>query len=124
MSEKEIKKLVATCLYLELKIFQYELLSKSKREIYDASYKIEIMAIIYEILIEQLEEMKEEIVHHLILWKGNLMEDIYSRWLKKEDSSYEELKLHVEEHLKTIYSGKFLNDRKEKYHGKRMDKAA
>lgn len=46
MSEKEGKRLLAKRLYLEFRMYKYATLRKSKKEIYDSSYKTEVMAAI------------------------------------------------------------------------------
>ena len=55
MSGKEGKRLLAKRLYLELRMYKYATLRKSKEEIYESSYKTELMAVIYEILLESIE---------------------------------------------------------------------
>ena len=102
MEYKELRKLLAKRLYLELQIFKYDTLSKSKKEIYDDSYKIEVLATIYEILLESLINLEKEIIYKLLMCNNGILESLYCEWLKKEDSSYEELKLHIDSEMKNI----------------------
>ena len=60
MGEKEARNLLEKRLYLELQVFRYSILKKSKREIYDSAYKIEVMETIYDILLEIIQNIKEE----------------------------------------------------------------
>lgn len=124
MGEKEGKRLLAKRLYLELQIFRYSTLRKTKKEIYDASYKIELLVTIYEILLESMEYINEEMACRLLYWNGGILEFLYEEWLKKEDSTYGELKEHIGVELGTI-SGKGQNVcREETADGERIDQAA
>jgi len=95
MGEREVRRLLAKRLHLEFQMFKYNTLMKSKQEIYDSSYQIEMMAAIYEIIIEQIESIGEETIGHLLWWNSSILQFLYDEWLSKDDSSYEELKAHV-----------------------------
>ena len=103
MEEKRARGLLEKRLYLELQIFRYSVLRKSKREIYDCAYKIEVLETIYDILLENIQNIKEEILYHLLWWNGGILELMYQEWLKKEDSSYVELSEHIRGEL-TLFS--------------------
>lgn len=118
MRRSEGKRLLARRLHMELQIFRYTTLNKSKREIYDSSYKIELLAMIYQILLEKIDAMEEEFVTFFLLQDRKILEFLYDGWLKKEDSSYDELTAHINEELEQILG----KDRKED--GEEIHKAA
>lgn len=124
MGEKEGKRLLAKRLYLELRMFRYSVLRKTKKEIYESSYKTEMMTAIYEALLESLEYINEDTACNLLWWNGGILEFLYEEWLKKEDSSFEELKAHVGAELGLIPEIKESNGRKDMTDGKRIYQAA
>lgn len=124
MGEKEGKRLLAKRLYLELRMYRYAILRKSKKEIYESSYKTEMMTAIYEILLESLEYINENTTNHLLWWNGGILEFLYDEWLKKEDSSFEELKAHVGAELGIVPETEENSSRKDIMDGKRIYQAA
>ena len=124
MGEKEAINLLEKRLYLELQVFRYSILRKSKREIYDSAYKIEMLETIYDILLEKIQNITEDFICHLLWWKGGILELMYQEWLKKEDSSYEELLVHINDELRLFSGEDFVIFTKEGLDGKRVDKAA
>ena len=124
MGEKEVRNLLEKRLYLELQVFRYSILRNSKREIYDSAYKIEILETIYDILLEKIQSIKEELICHLLWWKGGILELMYQEWLKKEDSSYEELMVHIKDELRLFSGEDFVILSKEELDGKRTNQAA
>lgn len=124
MGEKEGKRLLAKRLYLELRMYRYATLRRTKKEIYESSYKTELMAAIYEILLESLEYIKEDTANNLLWWNGGILEFLYEEWLKKEDSSFEELKAHIGAELRIVPETMESNGRKDRTDGKRIYQAA
>ncbi len=124
MGEKEGKRLLAKRLYPELRMYRYATLCKSKKEIYESSYKTEQMATIYEVLLERLEYITENTANNLLWWNGGILEFLYEEWLKKEDSSFEELKAHIDTELGLIPETMESNGRKDTADGKRIYQAA
>ena len=124
MGEKEARNLLEKRLYLELQVFRYSILRKSKREIYDSAYKIELMETIYDILLEKIQSMKEDQICHLLWWHSGILEPIYHEWLKKDDSSYEEMLAHVKAELKLFSNEDLVVLTKEDGNGKKYDKVA
>ena len=47
MEEKELKEILLEKLYIELHLFKDSMLQKTKKEIYEASYKIEVYVNVY-----------------------------------------------------------------------------
>ena len=124
MVGKEGKRLLAKRLYLELRMFRYSTLRKSKKEIYESSYKIELFSAIYEVLLESLEYINEDTAYHLLWWNGGILEFLYEEWLKKEDSSFEELKAHINAELGLLPVVEDISSRREYADGKRCHQAA
>ena len=124
MSENEGKRLLTRRLYLELQIFQYSVLSKTKKEIYESAYKIELMASIYELLVEVVESINETTTNHLLKWNGSILEFLYQTWLKQEDNTWEELEAHITSELERIAKQEVKNGRKEMKDGTEMHSAA
>lgn len=124
MGEKEGKRLLAKRLYLELRMYRHATLRKSKKEIYESSYKTEQMAAIYEVLLEHLEYITENTANNLLWWNGGILEFLYEEWLKKEDSNFEELKAHIDAELGLIPETMESNGRKDTADGKRIYQAA
>ena len=124
MGEKEARNLLEKRLYLELQVFRYSILRKSKREIYDSAYKIEMLETIYDILLEKIQNITEDLICHLLWWKGGILELMYQEWLKKEDSSYEELLIHVKDELRLFSGEDLVVFTKEGANGERINKVA
>lgn len=124
MEGKEAKSLLEKRLYLELQIFRQSLLQKSKREIYDSAYKIEVMETLFGILLELIQDRKEDEIYQLLGWHGGILELIYQKWLKKDDSFYEELSSHTKEELTLFMKDECVINNQEDAHGKRVNQAA
>lgn len=82
-------------LHNEQQLFKRSVMQMRKEEIYGEAYRIEITAILYDILIEKAELFSDNILEKLD-GRENVLQFLYNTWLKKEDSLYEELCSHVE----------------------------
>ena len=122
MGEKELRELLLERLHIELNLFKDSMLQKGKGDIYEASFKIEIFANIYEILMEDVKELGKDGVRSLLYWRYGILESLYQEWLGREDSFYEELRDYVNDEMRAIAeSGK----RREKEDGaEQYDQAA
>ena len=85
-------------IYEEYRQFRESTLNQSKEDIYKDSYKIDVFVNLYEILIERSEQLSDAILENLLKRSG-ILELIYQRWLKKEDSTYDEIVQCVDEEL-------------------------
>ena len=65
---EEIRKISSSTFRECLKrlFYRYSILKKSKREIYDSAYKIEVMETIYDILLEKIQSIQEELIMNII----------------------------------------------------------
>ena len=81
------------------------------------------METIYDILLENIQNIKEEILYHLLWWNGGILELMYQEWLKKEDSSHDELSEHIRGEL-TLFSEDSYRRITEENDGEKINQAA
>ena len=105
MEEKELKELFSERLHVELYLFKDSMLQKTKKEIYEASYKIEVYVNMYEILMEEVQNLGIETVRGILYWKYGILESLYEEWLGHDDNSFDELKSYVEGELGAMAQG-------------------
>lgn len=94
-----IKEIFVRRIYSELADFKKSLIWQEKDTIFGESYKIEIFVNLYEILVELAPELPDEVLLQIIKRDGNILESLYLEWLKRDDSSYQELKEYVNSEL-------------------------
>ena len=123
MEEKELKELLSEKLHVELYLFKESMLCKTKMEIYESSYKIEVFVNVYEILIEETENLDSETLRGLLHWKYGILESLYEEWLGCRDDAYDELKAYVGSELK-VMAQEGMSCRKEKENGEEPCQAA
>lgn len=90
-------------LYKEYRDFQRRTLRGSKRSIYYQGYMVEVIINFYEIMLEKTDTLPESAMHRLMEQPQILM-SLYDCWLKKEDSAYEEMKMHVDDEIERSMS--------------------
>ena len=123
MEEKELKELFSERLHVELYLFKDSMLQKTKKEIYEASYKIEVFVNVYEILMEEVENLDIETVRGILYWKYGILESLYEEWLGYRDDSYDELKSYVGSELGAMAQGD-ISCRREREDGEERYQAA
>ena len=74
------------------------MLQREKTEIYATAYRIDVWKNLCKILTHLARQYPEEVLER-VLPQSNLMECLYERWLKIEDSAYEELMQLVEKEI-------------------------
>ena len=91
-------------LYGEYQAYRASLLSCPNFEIFDRCYEIDTVVNFYEILVEKAEGMS---VHELqaLLKRRNLLMELYELWLKRDDSAYGEMKMHVDSEISNMTKG-------------------
>lgn len=124
MEEKEPRDLLAGRLYIELQLFKYSILGQTKEKIYKASYKIEVMANTYEILLQEIACLDKEAVYGFLYQNFSILEQLYQEWLTREDGVFDELKAYVGSEMENIGKIKHLTCGKEKENGTESDQAA
>ena len=118
---KEIRELFLKRLHVELYLYKETVLKKEKTEIFAESYKIELFANLYEILAEKTEILPEELLYKLLCQRFSILEFLYRKWLKREDSFYEELKEYVSSELE-LYQVVKAEEGEDGVHGEGHDK--
>jgi len=83
----------------EYRHFKKKMLKKRKKEIFREAYKIDVFANLYNILTEKAETLSDGILQSLLSSSG-VMDVMYDSWLKKDDSSFDELMQCVEQEIK------------------------
>lgn len=119
-----MRNLLSGRLYIELQIFRYSVLQCTKEEIYSRSFKIEAFVNMYEIFLEDIQNLNEEAAYKLLTRSGGILEFLYQEWLAREDGILDELKLHVDEELLKIIQKDEVDSGKEHEDGECFDKAA
>ena len=123
MEEKELKELFSERLHIELYLFKDSMLRKTNKEIYEASYKIEVFVNVYEILMEEVENLDIETVRGLLYWKYGILESLYQEWLGRDDNSFDELKAYVGSEL-GVMAQESISCRREREDGEEPCQAA
>ena len=103
MDQEQLKEVFLKRLYLEYELFKDSMLRKEKTDIFEESYKIEIYKNIYQILSHEAEEMPETVWRKMVYQRYSVMGFFYQEWLKKDDSSYTELKEYISSELEDYY---------------------
>ena len=70
-------------------------------EIFDRCYEIDAVVNFYEILLEKAEGMSDHELQAL-LERRNLLMELYDLWLKRDDSAYGEMKMHVDSEISNM----------------------
>ena len=123
MEEKELKELLLEKLHIELHLFKDSMLQKTKKEIYEASYKIEVYVNVYEILMEEVGSLDIETVRGILYWKYGILESLYEEWLGHDDNSFDELKSYVGSELGVMAQGD-ISCRREREDGEKLYQVA
>ena len=123
MEEKELRELFLERLHIELHLFKDSMLRKTKKEIYEASYKIEVFVNVYEILMEEVENLDIETVRGILHWRYGILESLYEEWLGHDDNSFDELKSYVGSELGVMAQGD-ISCRREREDGEERYQAA
>lgn len=103
MDKSSIKKRFIKKIYEELQEYKNSILKQSTEIVYGESYRIEIISTLYEILLEKADSISDTVLLSLLEQSTGILEMIYQDWLKKEDSSYQELVEHVDKELEQKY---------------------
>lgn len=85
-----LKEHLCVRLYGEFQAYKADILSLSNAEIFGRCYEIDMMTNFYEILVERVEKFSDQEIR-LILQQKNILAEFYRRWMKREDSTYQEL---------------------------------
>lgn len=123
MDEKELRELLLERLHVELHLFKDSMLQRTNKEIYEASYKIEVYVNVYEILMEEVENLDIETIRGVLHWRYGILGSLYEEWLGRDDNSFDELKAYVGSEL-GVMAQEDISCRKELEDGTKSDQAA
>ncbi len=124
MELQEWKDLLRKRLHIEWRLFEDSILRQTKKEIYKSSYKIEVFANVYEILLEDMEGLDEDTVRELLYQNFGILDFLYQEWLAREDCAFDELKTYIGRELEAIAMRSSLVCRKEDAGETEFNKAA
>lgn len=102
MDKNTVREKFVRRIYRELEEYKELLLAKDRADVYKECYKAEVFSTLYEILLEKADSMSDAVLLYLLGQGTGILETIYQDWLKKEDSSYQELKEHVESETENV----------------------
>lgn len=83
-------------LYRELKVFMDESLQQSKSDIIADCFKINMYIVLYEILLEEIEQMNKYDVKKLFL-QETILQSLYDTYTDLYGDDYEKIKQFVKE---------------------------
>jgi len=109
---KQLEKTFCRKLGRELDQFKQRMMEKGKEEIYCSAYQIDSVICIYEALIELSGRIPEETLEAVTVFPG-LLNFLYDRWMKYEDSHMEDIAYCLNRELSNI---------KERYRERRQEK--
>ena len=124
LEHQELEKIFCLKISAELSAFQYDMLQKERKEIYQTAYQIDSMINLYELLIERCRTMKEEVLI-IAITIPELLHFLYERWLEYEDSHVEDIQDCMDRELEALKNiDKELKSLKHYYSEERMDEIA
>lgn len=88
-------------IYGEYQAYRASVLGGTNAEVFARSYEIDAVVNFYEILAEKAELLSDQILAEL-LQQRNILMGCYERWLKKDDSNYNEMEAHVEAEIEKL----------------------
>ena len=88
-------------LYGEYQAYRASLLSCPNIEIFNRCYEIDAVVNFYEILMEKAGGMSDNAPEALLQRKDLLME-LYDLWLKRDDSAYSEMEMHIDSEIRNM----------------------
>lgn len=107
--KEELQSLLCLKINVEYKRFKKAQLNLSGENIYGNAYQIHSYMCIYENLLEMIQKLSENVLVSLITFP-ELLDYLYERWLKVEDSSDEELNYYLQDEISEIHDEMFINE--------------
>ncbi|MFI3172210.1 MAG: hypothetical protein R3Y58_07590 [Eubacteriales bacterium] len=98
MAIENLRVLFGCKIYGEYAEIKSRVLGMTKEEIYKNSYYIDSMISLYEMLLDMSQQMEEGQLISLLI-RPHLLTFLYDRWLKVEDSTWEEMKICTQESI-------------------------
>ncbi|MDE7479484.1 MAG: DUF3848 domain-containing protein [Lachnospiraceae bacterium] len=88
-------------IYGEYQAYKASVLSCPNAEIFDRCYEIDTIVNFYEILVEKAEGMSDNELE-LLLKRKRLLMELYGIWLKKSDSTFDDMKNYVDDEIRNM----------------------
>lgn len=82
--------------------FRNEMYDLSQQELYTKAYKIFIITEIFMLLTSEYK-FTQKMLKNIVLFKGNILEQLYDEWLDTDYSHQEELEYIVRDSLKGLH---------------------
>ena len=82
--------------------FRNEMYDLSQQELYTKAYKIFIITEIFMMLTSEYK-FTQKMLKNIVLFKGNILEQLYDEWLDTDYSHQEELEYIVRDSLKGLH---------------------
>ncbi|MBD5526736.1 MAG: hypothetical protein HDR04_20525 [Lachnospiraceae bacterium] len=124
MEEKELRELLQQRFYMELMLFKDSMLQKEKKDIFKASYKIEVFVNLYEILLVYVENLQGDMIRELLGISFGILDFLYQEWLDREDNFYEDLREYACSELEGVPRKVNPDGEKEEKDGTKPDQTA
>lgn len=102
----KLQSLLCLKINVEYQKYKERQLKLSAEEVYANAYQIQSIMCIYELLLEMIEKLSEEVLTSLITFP-ELLVYLYERWLKTEDSADEELANYLDFEILEIHDSLF-----------------
>lgn len=88
-------------IYMEMEHYKAEVLKKSPREIYDLSYKTDMLINIADLLADRSEYIPADALGWMI-GQPKLLEVLYEKWMQYEDNRMNELESFISDTVKSL----------------------
>ena len=95
-----IKESFIKMIYDELQAYKEKTLLEDKERIFGKAYEMDVVSNLCMVLEELADSLSEIVLKDLVSQGTGILETLYQKWLKKEDSSYRELKEHIEAEIR------------------------
>lgn len=113
MLEKAVRTLFCGKLWMELSTFKREMMELPPEDIFGCAYEVSVKVSIYENLLEMSHALSAEAMQTLISFPG-ILDYLYGRWLKTEDSCEKELQDCIWKSLTEVKMRKVTEDEMKK----------
>ena len=99
MNKETLRALLGMKLNNEIHAFRDEELGLEREDILGDCFKINMYIIIYEVLIENMNKMRKNVMKDLLDQQENIIDRIYEAWVEANGDDYERIKCFVEKEV-------------------------
>ena len=79
----------------ELERYKNAKLQTSKEEIFASSYEVEMYIVIYEVLVDQIDDLSESFMLELLECNDGILDRLYNKWLLSRDDNFNQVKNYI-----------------------------